>query len=170
MIYLKINGSDTQYDAYVEPFVTQHGNAGVRIIGEVPQTNQGFKVYDDDTVISDFSAYVYPYGEDAYTSVSEEIEDGECTFEPLPVDDSFRKLVRRVNKINAHVDEITPYTATKVAYAKQKVKVFYNVPEGNTSIFFDNYSGEYQVKRVANRLKITFPALTDKTNITVMVQ
>ena len=67
-------------------------------------------------------------------------------------------------------NDITPYTETKIGYYGESEKVFYDVPAGNTSVFFDNYNGSYSVNRVQNRLIVSFDTLTDATNITISIQ
>ena len=74
------------------------------------------------------------------------------------VDDSANKIV-----------DLTPYTETKIGYYGEKEKVFYDVPSGNTTVFFDNYTGSYSVSRLSNQLVIHFDALTEQTNITISV-
>lgn len=68
------------------------------------------------------------------------------------------------------VADATPFTVSKMAYYGESEKVFYDVPDGNTSIFFDNYGGGYSISRVSNMLTVSFDELTADTNITVMVQ
>ena len=169
-MYIKINGSDEKYEANLMPFKTQHGNQGIRVY-DVPETDQGFKVYnDDDTVFSDFSAYVYKYRDNEYTAVEEVIEPATSTYTQLPPS-SYDRLNSKVNRLSSQVSEITPYTASKKAYYGEVEKVFYGIPEGETSIFFDNYSGEYFTSRAEDRLVVKFPErLTDTINITIMVQ
>jgi hypothetical protein len=174
-MYLKINGSNKKYQASVVPFKTQHGNQGVKIIGDVPETNKGFKLYDDkDQVISDYSSFVYLYKENAYTEAEEQIEEGSCSFDPLPSYSSYDDLNRKINNLNNRVKEITPYKQEKVGYYGDKEKTFYDVPEGNVSVFFDNYDGNYSVKRLENGLEglvVSFPeSLKKQTTITIMVQ
>ena len=74
------------------------------------------------------------------------------------VDDSANKIVG-----------LTPYTETKVGYYGETEKVFYNVPDGNVSVFFDNYNNNYSVSRIADRININFNALTEQTNITISI-
>ena len=79
-------------------------------------------------------------------------------------------ITAKTDETSSRVDEITPYKETKVAYFGEKEKAFYGVPGGNLSVFFNNYNGEYSVQRVADRLVVTFPALENETNITIMIQ
>lgn len=83
-----------------------------------------------------------------------------------------RQLAFEANmRTNIRVDGITPYTETKKAYYAEIEKVFYGVPLGNVSVFFDNYVGEYKMERISDRLIITFPErLKDMTNITIKVE
>ena len=68
-----------------------------------------------------------------------------------------------------NIKTLTPYTETKVGYYGETEKVFYDVPSGNTTVFFDNYTGSYSVSRLSNQLAIHFDALTEQTNITISV-
>lgn len=82
-----------------------------------------------------------------------------------------RQLAFEANmRTNVRVDEITPYTETKKGYYGEKEKNFYNVPEGNISVFFSNYNKDYSVKRIADRVKISFEALTEQADITISVK
>ena len=67
------------------------------------------------------------------------------------------------------VDSITPYTETKTGYYGEKEKTFYNVPNGNITVLFDNYAGNYAVNRISDRVTISFDTLTVQTNITISV-
>ena len=171
MSYIKIIGEDTKYIEEISTFTSQHGFDAVRFIGDpIPETDQGFKFYSDtDELIVDLSAYKYIYRQNEYTVEKDIIVPPGPNNEPLPPS-SFDRLNSRVNQVSSQVNAITPYEETKKAFYDEKEKAFYNVPEGNLSVFFDNYSGEYSVERVSNRLVITFPErLKDATNITIMV-
>ena len=62
-----------------------------------------------------------------------------------------------------------PYTETKTAYYGESEKVFYDAPNGNTTVFFDNYNGDYSVNRNENGLTVSFDTLTADTNITISI-
>ena len=79
-------------------------------------------------------------------------------------------IVGKVDSTANQVDAITPYTDTKTAYFGETEKVFYGVPSGNMSIFFTNYNGDYSTSRVNDRVTISFDALTEQTDITIMIQ
>ena len=66
------------------------------------------------------------------------------------------------------ITEITPYEQSKKAYYGEIEKVFYGVPSGNLSVFYD---GEYSVNRIEDRVIIKFPArLTETKDITIQIQ
>lgn len=75
-----------------------------------------------------------------------------------------------INGCRKATSDITPYTETKIGYYGESEKVFYDAPQGNTSVFFDNYNGSYSVDRIQNRLIVSFDALADTTNITISIQ
>lgn len=60
-----------------------------------------------------------------------------------------------------------PYTATQTAYYGESEKVFYGVPQGNITVFFDN---DYSVSRLDGTVTIRFEAVTENTDITIMIQ
>ena len=138
-MYIKINGSDEQYDAYITTFKTQHSNDAIKIIGNVPQTDKGFKLYDDNgKLVNDLSDYIYPYGKDGnkYSNVEEIIISGESTFEPIPPS-PYDRLSSRVNTLNSQVNAITPYTETKDVYIGDKECRFDKVINGNISAYVE---------------------------------
>lgn len=65
------------------------------------------------------------------------------------------------------IERLTPYTATQTAYYGESEKVFYNVPQGNITVFFDN---DYSVSRLDGTVTIRFEAVTENTDITIMIQ
>jgi hypothetical protein len=79
-------------------------------------------------------------------------------------------IVSKVDSTANAVDFLTPYKDTAKAYFNETEKIFYNVPEGNLSVFFTNYNGDYSTSRVNDRVTISFDALTEATDITIMVQ
>ena len=171
MSYLKINGNDTKYNVTISPFTSQHGYNAVRFIGEeIPTTDKGFKYYDDnDELISDLSEYIYEYRQNEYCVQEDIIELPKGSDVPLSPS-SFDVINNRINQLNNQVSDITPFEETKKGYYGEIEKVFYGVPQGNTTVFFDNYNGEYTVNRVEDRLTIRFPErLKDMVTISVMV-
>lgn len=71
------------------------------------------------------------------------------------VDDSANKIV-----------DLTPYTETKIGYYGETEKTFYNVPQGNVTVFGLK---EYSLDRISDRLTITFDALSEQTEITISI-
>jgi hypothetical protein len=171
MPYVVINGDTTHYKEDIVPFTTQHGKNAINFIGdELPETDKGFKFYDDDdNLISDLSEYIHIYRQNAYSTEEDIIIPPKGSDAPLPPS-SYDILNSRVSQVSSQVAAITPFEETQKAYYAEIEKVFYNIPEGNTTIFFDNYDGEYTVERIENRLTVKFPErLKDMTNITVIV-
>ena len=74
--------------------------------------------------------------------------------------------VSRVDDNANKVESITPYTETKTAYYGETEKTFYNVPEGNVTVFGLK---EYSLDRISDRLTITFDALSEQTEITISI-
>ena len=90
--------------------------------------------------------------------------------------DTVRKLakgnteeVSKREQTTAQVNAITPYTETKTAYYGEKLKTFYDVPQGNITVSFDNYNGDYSVGRIADRVTVSFDVLSAETQITISV-
>lgn len=167
MLEIKIGSNKYPIDKF-EVFTTQLGRKGVRIIGDTPLAN-GFEIYDDDVLIGDMSEYTFLYREDdtckEYTKVEEEIIPVECF---ASGDAPVNPIQSQINALNRRVTEITPYSATKYGYFGETEKVFYNVPQGNVTVFCD---AENTFSRIENRLTVTFAErLTDITEITIMVQ
>ena len=65
-----------------------------------------------------------------------------------------------------NIKTLTPYTETKIGYYGETEKTFYNVPEGNVTVYG---LSEYTMDRVANNITLTFDALEKETNITVSI-
>lgn len=89
------------------------------------------------------------------------------------LNDSFVQAQKNQVPITSKTDEnsnniksLTPYTDTKIGYYGETEKTFYNVPDGNVTVFGLN---AYTLNRVADRLTLTFSALTDQTSITISI-
>ena len=172
MIYVKIGKS--KYPCDLQVGKTQFGNDVVRIISaEAPIANNGFKLLDENNAeIADFAEFKNLYREEGsikeYTKEAEEIIPIECfSMGDVPSN----PIQRQISALNARVSAITPYVESKKAYYGEIEKVFYRVPNGNVSVFFDNYDGAYEIVRTEDRVTIKFPErLTDMTNINISVQ
>lgn len=76
-----------------------------------------------------------------------------------------------INGTRQSISNITPFVLTKQAYFGDSQVTFYDVPEGNVSVFFDSYLGPYSFERVGNMLTVLFDTLTvASTNITISIQ
>lgn len=95
------------------------------------------------------------------------VVDGVVTMMTPYVDST---VLEFVDMMGHQIDDITPYKETKKAYYNEKEKTFYKVPQGNVEVFFDNYSGDYSVSRVSDRVTVSFTTLSDATNITISVK
>lgn len=106
MPYVKIIGDDKKYMEDISPFTTQHGHAAVRFIGDpIPETDKGFVLYaDDDTVITDLSAYKYIYRDNEYSVEKDIIVPPGPNNEPLPPT-QFDNLSKRVSQVNSKTNK-----------------------------------------------------------------
>ena len=169
-MYLKINGEDTKYYVSLMPCTTQHGKSALKIIGEFPETNKGFKYFnDDDEEVADYSDYTFIYKPNIYSNEQDEFVPPSGSDAPIKPT-AFDRLSARVSQLSSNVAEITPYKDSKTAYYGEKEKRFYGVPSGVVTVYFDKYDGEYTVSRMDDVLTVSFPALANETNITIMVQ
>lgn len=75
-------------------------------------------------------------------------------------------ITAKVDDSANQVKAITPYTETKIAYYGETEKTFYNVPQGNVTVFGLK---EYSLERISDRLTITFDALSEQTEITISI-
>lgn len=66
-----------------------------------------------------------------------------------------------------NIKTLTPYTETKIGYYGETEKTFYNVPEGNVTVYG---LSEYTMDRVSGNITLAFDALTEQTNITISIQ
>lgn len=167
-MYIKIIGEDERYYVSLEPFTTQHGYEAVRFVGdEVPATDKGFMAYEDDKELFDLSRYTYPYGDNEFCVAEDSIEPIEpAEYVPLPPNPIDVKLAN----MNRRINQLAPYTDTKIGYFGETSKTFYDAPQGNTLVFFDGYNGNYSVERIENRLIVSFDELTQDTVITISIQ
>ena len=64
------------------------------------------------------------------------------------------------------VDDVTPYKETKTAYIGDTEVTFYDVPDGNVTVFFDK---PYTMEKVAGGITLTFDELDEVTEITISI-
>ena len=102
----------------------------------------------------------------------EDLEERLNTFEAslLQMAENLVPQTTKVDETANKVEQITPYTETKTAYYNENNKTFYNIPDGNVSVLFDNYNGSYSVSRTVDRVTVSFNTLTEATNITISVK
>ena len=171
-MYIKINGSDIHYNATVIPFKTQHGNQGIRVIGDMPETDKGFKSYaDNDSVISDFSDYTYLYGNNEYTTVQETKETASISFQPIPPS-SYDKLSSRVSQVSSQVNAITPLTMSKNVYIGDTECEFDLVRGGNISAWLvtNDTQTACVFEVIDNKIIVHFDELDEVGTINISIQ
>ena len=89
----------------------------------------------------------------------------------LKTDRESHRHTSEIDDTSNKVTQITPYTASKTAYYEESFKTFYEVPQGNVAIYFDNYNGDYTFEREEDRIYVTFKEpLKEQTNITISIQ
>ena len=167
-MYIEIDGN--QYPCEVKTGITQLGNAVIRVISDdAPVAEDGFVLVNGDKEF-DRSSFKYLYRMDGnvkeYTEVEEEIIPASGYVSGIPDN----PLARQLSAMNQRISDLEPYKETKTAYYGEKEKNFYGVPNGNVSVFFDKYNGEYEVSRNNDVLTVAFPSLKAETNVTIMVQ
>ena len=171
-MYIKINGSDIHYNASLIPFKTQHGNQGIRVVGDMPETDKGFKSYDDkDKVISDYSEYIYLYGENEYTTVQETIQPASISFQPIPPS-SYDRLSSKVSQVSSQVNAITPLTMSKNVYVGDTECEFDLVKGGNISAWLVTNDAQtpcvFEV--IDNKIKVQFDELEEIGTVNISIQ
>ena len=171
-MYIKINGSDIHYNATVIPFKTQHGNQGIRVIGDMPETDKGFKSYaDNDSIISDFSDYTYLYGNNEYTTVQETKKTASISFQPIPPS-SYDKLSSRVSQVSSQVNAITPLTMSKNVYIGDTECEFDLVRGGNISAWLvtNDTQTACVFEVIDNKIIVHFDELDEVGTINISIQ
>lgn len=175
MSYIKINGDNTHYIVSIMPFTTQHGYNAIRFIGEdIPETDKGFKLYDDnDEVISDYSEYTNIYRKNEYSVEHDEIVYPKGSNQPLNPS-PYDNLSRRINQVSSQVNAITPYTDSKNAYIDDTECVFENVnKEGALTVNVVDRNGvsiDYQVAKEDNNIIVTFEPLEEVATVSIVIQ
>ena len=170
-MYIKINGSDIHYDANITPFKTQKGNQALRVMGDMPETDKGFIVYDDDdSVMSDFSDYIYLYRPNEYTKVEEQYQTASISFQPI--NNSYDRLSSRVSQLSSQVNAITPYTESKPVYVGDTECIFDLTKEGNISAWL--VTNDNQIPCVFDvidgKIIVTFDELNEVGTINISIQ
>ena len=95
---------------------------------------------------------------------SKEDTEGNC-YDWYEIDHHYR-IADKSCGLQAQIDAITPYKQTKTAYIGDTEVTFYDVPEGNVTVFFDK---PYTMEKVADRITLHFEELEEVTEITISV-
>ena len=75
-------------------------------------------------------------------------------------------ITAKIDNNSNNIKAVTPYTETQIGYYGETEKTFYNVPEGNVTVFGLK---EYSLDRISDRLTLTFDALSEQTEITISI-
>lgn len=95
---------------------------------------------------------------------SKEDTEGNC-YDWYEIDHHYR-IADKTISLQTQIDAITPYKETKTAYIGDTEITFYDVPEGNVTVFFDK---PYTMEKVAGGITLTFEELEEVTDITISV-
>ena len=176
MPYLKIKGNKTKYNVTLNPFLSQHGYKAIRFIGDIiPTTNKGFEYYnDDDTLIADLSEYTHEYRQNEYTAEEDTIvlpKGSNASVPPSAID----KVNTRVSRLNAQVNEITPYQATENAYVYTDKVIFNNVPSGTPTVTMLDVNGnsvpfEVEEDSARNRIIVKYEKREKLATVNLTIQ
>lgn len=130
-------------------------------------------IYDDEDevkgIYTDYTKRIaITIQSDNYISIELQNTDFERRLQEL--NDSVALQQTSIDNLNSQVSDLTPYVDSQKAYFSESEKTFYNVPEGNISVFFDNYNGDYSINRVSDRVTVSFDPLEQETTITIKVE
>ena len=157
--------------ARLQATIEKGDNTFDSIIADTVNANE-IIVYDDDEKMGVYTGYTNRIAISIYPNdnVSVELSNSDVQSQIDELSGSISNMQDEVDTLNDTVVSLTPYTDTKTAYFNESEKTFYNVPEGNISVFFDNYNGEYSISRVADRVTVSFDTLAQETTITISVR
>ena len=131
------------------------GQNTVKTVGDSHSDLQGFcsimREYPDQNITDNFTV--------VEKVKSDEDSEGKC-YDWYTIAEHYR-YVDRVKTVKQ------PYEETKTAYYGETEKVFYGVPQGNITVFFEN---DYSVSRLDGTVTIRFEAVTENKDITIMIQ
>jgi len=71
--------------------------------------------------------------------------------------------------VRQNVSDITPYEQTLTAYYGETEKTFYDVPEGNVTVYFDGLIKNAGFERKGGNVTVFFDALNDQVKITLSI-
>ena len=70
------------------------------------------------------------------------------------------------------IEDLTPYTLTKTAYYGDTEVMFYDVPNGNMSVFVKDMEGNYpnfQTSKVGSIVTVSFDPVINNTEVTLSI-
>lgn len=173
-MYIKINGKTKHYNVTVEPFTTQHGKKAIRFVGgNIPETDKGFKYYDDNGVeVLDLSDYVYIYRDNEYSTEQDTMVLPSGNPKSLGPS-AYDRLNARINSVNARVTDITPYTVSKTAYIDDTEVLFDIAKEGNISVFMVDNEGQnvpHTFEQINGQVRVSFEKRETLATVTISIQ
>lgn len=128
-------------------------------------------VYDDqDEVQAIYTGYTKRIAISIIEDISIELQNVNFEKQLQDLNDAVSSQQSSIDTLNSQVSDLTPYVDSQKAYFSESEKTFYNVPEGNISVFFDNYNGDYSINRVSDRVTVSFDPLEQETTITIKVE
>ena len=74
--------------------------------------------------------------------------------------------------LTEEIARITPYTATKTAYYGDTEITFYDIPDGNMTVFVKDIEGNYPnytVSKIGTTVTVSFEVVTNNTEITLSI-
>lgn len=172
-MYIEINGE--KYPCKCSTFHTQTGKDAVRIISEAPIA-EGFRIVgDDDSVVADYSDYVYLYRTEGetikeYTQEADEIIPAEGYISGIPTN----PIQAQISALNRRITDITPYTESKEAGIQDKECIFDGkYRDGVLTANVLTSRGEQkpcEVERSGDNITVRFEELTDTATVTISIQ
>lgn len=170
-MYVKIIGEDTHYNVLLEPFTTQHGKNAVRFIGdEIPTTNKGFMLYDDnDTEIGDLSRYKYEYRQNEYSDEQDTQELPRWTDAPIKPS----AVDKQISNLSSRISAITPTTFAKQAYIGDTACEFITDMVGDITAYVIDENGNYiqcTITRETGKITILFDPLETVATVNISIQ
>lgn len=172
-MYIEINGE--KYPCKCSTFHTQTGKDAVRIISSAPIA-EGFRlVGEDDSVVADYSDYVYLYRQEGetikeYTKEAEEITPAEGYISGIPEN----PIQAQISALNRRVSAITPYTESQEVGIQAKECVFNgSYRDGVLTARVVTSRGEQipcTYEKAGDSVTVRFEELKDTATVTMQIQ
>lgn len=172
-MYIEINGE--KYPCKCSTFHTQTGKNAVRIISEAPIA-EGFRlVGEDDSIVADYSDYVYLYRTEGetikeYTQEAEEIIPAIGYTTGIPES----PIQQQISAMNRRITEITPYTESQEVGIQAKECVFNGTyRDGVLTARVVTSRGEQipcTFEKEGDNVTVRFEELKDTATVTMQIQ